>query len=197
MGKIYLFIFFLLITPLGAMGQVSPPLPVPVTESEIRDDSLKMRSNELERIKRDSRKPLSKASAKEREIRFAKIKNDFEGIQKSQDQIIKAYTTGKKINFKKISRAAANLRKQALRLDKNLFGSEEEDKPSEKNRSKNPNTIRNLIIELDRAIGNFVKSPIFNNKNVVELEESRKARRQLQKIIELSHALSKLADKSK
>src|SRR5215217_6180668 len=70
--------------------------PVPVIESEIRDgSSIKMRSIELERVKRDSNKLNPKTTNKEQIIKFAKIKEDFEKIQKLQDEIIKAYSKGK------------------------------------------------------------------------------------------------------
>lgn len=200
MKMIYLFVFAVFLTiPTGIAAQLNPPPPVPVTETEIRNDSLKMRSAQLERIKRDANKPRPRESSREKEIRFAKIKKDFENIQKLQDQIIKAYTTEKKINYNKISKSSTKMRNDALRLEENLFG-ENKTKEESVNAKKEQNkqkSVRDLIILLDSALGNFVSSPIFNNLKVVDLEESKKARSQLRKIIYLSRSLSAQADKNR
>lgn len=184
--------------PVGLAAQIAPPPPVPVTETEIRDDSIKMRSAQLERIKRDAKKPLLRESAKEREIRFGKVKKDFENIQKLQDKIIRTYTTGKEINYARIVRLAADLNKDALRLHKNLFGAaaaaDKKTKEKERRSAGRQEDVRSLIIDLDEAIGKFVGSPIFNNLKVVDLEESKKARLKLIRVIDLSRGLSAAAD---
>lgn len=184
--------------PVGLAAQIAPPPPVPVTETEIRDDSIKMRSAQLERIKRDAKKPLLRESAKEREIRFGKVKKDFENIQKLQDKIIRTYTTGKEINYARIVRLAADLNKDALRLHKNLFGAaaaaDKKTKEKERRSAGRQEGVRSLIIDLDEAIGKFVGSPIFNNLKVVDLEESKKARLKLIRVIDLSRGLAAAAD---
>ncbi len=180
-------------------AQAPPKLPVPVTETEVREDSIKMRSNELERIKRDSTKPLPDLSDREKEIRFARVKDDFEKIQKLQDNIVKAYTTEKIINYKKINRSAAEMNESAKRLSQNLFGSNEnEAKPDEsKKEDYESKSVRDLIIELDNVIGKFVGSSIFNNDKSVGSDESAKAQTQLEKIIFLSDRLERTAGQTK
>ena len=115
-----------------------------------------------------------------------------------QDSIIKAYTTGKTINYSKISSSATNITKNALRLDENLFGA----KPEKKIENKKPESIkrksvRDLIIELDNAIGNFVKSPIFQNIKIVDSKVSKEAQSELENILRLSNMLSNEAEKMK
>lgn len=187
-----------LILSVCANAQNVPPPPTPIAEKDVRENTTKMRSIELERIKRESQKNRRVESTKEREIRFAKIKKDFEDIQKLQDSIIKTYTTGKTINYPKISKAAANMRKNALRLDENLFGAKQK-KEDKNKRSKNSKqkSVRDLIIELDNAIGKFIKSPIFQNTKVVDSEVSKKAQSELEEIMRLSNMLSLEADKMK
>lgn len=193
-----LFLAAVFALPVGLAAQITPPPPVPVTETEIRDDSIKMRSAQLERIKRDAKKPLLRESAKEREIRFGRVKKDFENIQKLQDKIIRTYTTGKQINYAKIGRLAADMNKDALRLHKNLFGAaaaaDKKTKEKERRSAGRQEGVRSLIIDLDKAIGKFVGSPIFNNLKVVDLEESKKARLKLIRVIDLSRGLSAAAD---
>ncbi len=187
-------VFGLLVFTSSIFAQISPN---PVIETEVRDNnSIRMRSLTLERAKRESNKKPAPAPTKEEIIKFAEIKEDFENIQKLQNQIIKSYTTGKKINFGKISDSATELSKKAHRLDLNLFGAEL-DNPS-KTKSKNEvreKSIRDLIVELDAAVGNFVSNPIFTNNKLIDSKMSEKAQIDLQKITKLSETLSKEAKK--
>ena len=86
-------------------GQVSP---TPVSNNELRDaSSIRRRSMDMEKLKRESGKTFPQESTQEATIRFAKVKDDYEHIQKLQAEIVKIYTTGKEINYSKISNSAA------------------------------------------------------------------------------------------
>lgn len=180
----------------SAFGQI--PRPVPIVEIESKSDSMKLRSAELERIKREADKPVFTESAKDKEQRFAEIKLDFESIQKNQDSVIKVYKTGKKINYAKISELASNIRKNALRLSTNLFvvTVNEADNDKEKKETK-PMDVKSLIIDLDNAIGKFVGSPIFKSTKPLDSKDIEAAQKELKKIVEFSEALSKEANKMK
>ena len=173
------------------VGAQLPPPPRPVIETEIRDNSIRMRSAELERIKREADKPTVESTA-EREIRFARVKENFENIQKLQDSIVKNYTRSKKIDYAKISSSAADITKNSLRLGENLFGEKlEKDDRDKKEEKDKPKKVPDLIVELDNAIGSFVSSPIFQNRQTIDRKISEKAEQTLREIIELSDALSK------
>jgi cell fate (sporulation/competence/biofilm development) regulator YlbF (YheA/YmcA/DUF963 family) len=172
-------------------------VPNPVADNEMRDgNSIRRRALELERVKRESNKLKPRESTKEQEIKFAEIKEDFENIQKLQGEIIKTYTTGKKINYEKISQSAAEMTKKTVRLDANLFDSKIEvtvkNKDSE---NAKPKKVRELIIELDKVIGVFVGSPVFKNTKLVDEQSSEKSRLDLEKIFRLSDTLSREAKK--
>jgi len=172
----------------SAYAQVSP---VPAVEAEIRDtNSIRMRSLELERIKRDAYNPRPNETSKEAEIRFAEIKEDFEGIQKLQASIIKAYTTGVRINFEKIRDASSEMSKKEARLGVNLFGTKTEDGSQNKERNLSRKTVRTLIIELDRKLNEFIGSSLFTHRAVVDTAESAHAEASLRGLIKLSTALS-------
>lgn len=174
-------------------------VPNPVIENEIRDvNSIRRRTIELERVKRNANDPAPKASTKEQEIKFAKVKEDFENIQKLQSSIINAYTTGDKIDYKKISELAAEMSKRSVRLDLNLFYSKSDgNDKGETVKNVKPNSVKDLIVELDKVIGIFVSSPIFKNIRLVDGEVSEKSRLDLEKIVKLSYMLSREAKKMK
>ena len=96
-------IFFGITNLLFISSIVVAQIPNPVADTEMRDgSSIRRRSIELERVKRDAVKLRPTEDSTERTIKFAEIKEDFENIQKLQSEIVKAYTTGKNINYEKI-----------------------------------------------------------------------------------------------
>ncbi len=180
-----------------ALSSTFAQIPNPVADIEIRDESsLRRRSLELERVKREGNTINPAGASKEQQIKFAQVKADFESIQNLQTAIIKAYTTGKRINYEKIHDSAAEMTNKARRLDENLFDSKQTQKiKAGENVSRK--SIRDLIIELDNSIGKFISSPIFTNTKIVDLETSQKTRIDLEKLLTLSEILSKEAGKMK
>ncbi len=190
-------LFFGIANLLFLSSIVTAQVPTPVVNNEIRDNSsIRSRTIELERVKRDSRKINPREYTKAQEIKFAEVKEDFESIQKLQNSIVKAYTTGEKINYEKISEAAAEMTKKAVRLNENLFDSatEKSDENTKIDGAKQK-SVRNLIIELDNIIEIFVSSPVFKNTKLVDPKDSEKSRLDLEKILRLSNFLSREAKK--
>ncbi|NNE66766.1 MAG: hypothetical protein HKN33_09370 [Pyrinomonadaceae bacterium] len=173
------------------LAQNVPPPPKPIIETELRDNSIKIRAIELERVKRDAHKVQPDPSSKEWKKKFRKTKKFFENIQKLQDKIIAAYTTSERIDYSGISRSASKLNKNAVALEKELFGkSPDADKTSDQ---KEPEGVRDLIIQLDNALGKFVSSPMFTNTKIVDKDVSQAAQTDLQRVIELSILLFRSA----
>lgn len=170
--------------------------PAGAGDKNLGEDSIKMRSVEIERIKREANNPESFARInKEIKIRFPQIKEDFESIQTLQAEIIKAYTTGKSINYEVIQASAEGIHQRAKRLDENLFAAKLEKKSDQK--EDKVKSIRDLIIALDNSIGSFVGSKIFGNINVVDFDVAVKTRTDLNEILEISEKLAKEANKMK
>jgi len=183
--------------------------PAGAGDTDLRDNNVRMRSNEIERIKRDGDKSSGSASQMNNEIdkKFPEINEDYEGIQRSQEAIVKAYTTGAKINYEQIEKSANDLTKNAERLNSNLFatktktkkekGDKKNDEKSDKKDEEKPKEIKALIVELDNAIGSFVSSAMFQNLKAVEQKVADKAQLDLAQIRKISGELSKEAGKLK
>lgn len=169
--------------------------PNPVIDNEIRDPgSIRMRSLQMERIKRDSYKTRIPKTSEEIAFKFKEIKEEFESIQKLEALIIKTYITGKTIDYSKISHYSAELLKKAVKLNDNLFVSninQAENKTDKKEEKSKP--VRELIILLDKSIASFVSSPIFSDNKLVDSNISEKAGIDLEQIIKLSEMLFKEA----
>lgn len=150
----------------------------------------KYRSDEIERVRRDSVKPENPRQA----TRFPQIKEDFEKIQLINSEVLQATTFDAAPNYRRLAEAAAEVKKRATRLRSNLFplGSKIQEKQSEQLPKERQN-LKALLIELDKAITTFVHNPMFENTRVVNQEDSTKAQMDLEKIIDLSARTRKKA----
>jgi hypothetical protein len=179
-----------------------PPGTVPggAGDKNLGDDNIKLRSVELERIKKEAQAAEAASYAPinpKLTAQFGQVKDDYEAVQLLQASIIKAYTTGKTINYAMIETSADAITKRALRLDSNLFASTKKDKIETKSEEKKEASlsIRDLIVNLDNAIGDFVSSPIFGKQKVIEPEVAIKTRDDLSRILKFSEYLTKEAKK--
>lgn len=142
-------------------------------------------------------------------VKYDEIKTDFEQIQLSQDSIIKAYLSGAKIDYEQIGKFSSEINKSANRLNSNLFPliaaeiplaekvetSGAKEKVKTEKELKTSRSVREIIVDLDNAIGKFAVSPMFQNLRTVEPSVSEKTKLDLEKIIELSELLDAEARK--
>lgn len=171
-------------------------------DKNLEDRNIKTRSIDLERIDRDAqRSEAGTQSQAAPAANFAEIKQDFENIQRLQDQIVAAYKVTVKVDYATISASAEQMSKSAARLESNLFPAA--DKPKKKKRSKDQaaeappaaSDMKSLIVDLDNTIAAFVRNAMFTNPQVINAAENARARSDLRKIINLSSALKQEADK--
>ena len=181
----------------SAAAQDAPVVSTPAVADNASaiDNNIKLRSVELERIKREAEKSAVIRQENGTELNFSIIKEDFEGIQKSQRKIVLAYTMGDDIDHKAINSASNEITEMAVRLKGNVFAPETEESKSEGapvEKKANPfrgESLRNLIVLLDNAIGKVVTNPMWQKLAVIDPEVSRQVEAELTKVVELSSAL--------
>jgi hypothetical protein len=187
----------------AVMAQDAPTVSTPSISDNASplDNNIKMRSVELERVKRDAEKTAVLRRDNGKELNFSLIKGDFEGIQQSHADLINAYTMGDTINYKTIAASANKITEMAVRLRGNVFEPKAEDEPGAAadmanegtaDSKSNPylgKTVRDLIVELDNAIGEVVTNPMWQKLAVIDPEVSRVVEARLVKVIETSNAL--------
>ncbi|MDQ3180473.1 MAG: hypothetical protein M3Q33_08135 [Acidobacteriota bacterium] len=177
--------------------------PAGAGDSSLRNDDIRLRSIELERIKREAAKsdPNAYGAINPKiEAKFSQIKEDFENIQISEAAIIKAYKMSKEIDYKLISSSANDINKKSKRLDTNLFlykVEPDETVKTVKKEDKKALDIKDLIINLDKAMGEFVTSKIFLDHKTIDAAVAKKARMDLANILKASEMLAKEAGKMK
>lgn len=186
----------------SVFGQAAPAgagTPPGGGDKNLADDGIKARSVELERAKQELKKAEATQFApinKQISARFPQIKEDFEGLQISQAAIVKAYTTGKTIDYALIESSADDISKKAKRLDANLFAVSADKKVQSnldektKDKAEKPTTVPDLIVDLDNAVGRFVSSKIFANIKIIEPDVAISTRTDLISILQLSEKLA-------
>ncbi len=193
-------IAFVLSSPARAQEHGPPP---GASDRNVGDgvSDIKSRSVEMERARRDAEK-ADKKSENSPNQNFPQIKEDFERIQIINSDVLQAASTHDAApDYMRISEAASELKKRAVRLKSNLFAAESEkhskDKSKEATEQQQQQDVKSLLVALDSAIGGFVSSPIFQNIKVIDPQDSAKARQSLEQVIKLSTQVSKEADKMK
>lgn len=165
----------------------TPGPPAGGSDRNLRDSAsdLKIRSNEMERLKRDAEKPESRTNPTPN---FAEIKEDFERMQVVNTEVQESGARATP-NYEVISKGVDEINKRATRLKGNLFPSPPGKKPKESKLANPLPELKSLLIALDNSIVRFTKSPMFQNVKLVDSEDSKKAQGELEKVIKLSSVI--------
>jgi len=185
----------------GSFLAVPAQLPNPdagTVPKSLEADSTRVRSMELERVKRAGDKGNGQPEAYRR-FNFTEIKKDFEQIQLVFDsRVVKTYKSTNPIDYLRISDGSDEIRLRASRLKANLF--------FEKTKNEKVGTIsvdpkgrqeivKKLIINLNDALRSLVTNPIFRNPGVIDPKDSERANSDLDRIILLGSQLSLVGGK--
>ena len=209
MKKLFILIALVGSTAIYSNVNAQQAAPPGASDKDLGDKNIKTRSVEIERVDRDAHKtdngttnnaaPNGSGSSPEDKLtaKYNAIKADYEQIQISQDAIIKAYQGGGGVDYAQIGKSALEINKSAMRLNTNLFpppvAASDEQKPEKK--TKTTKSVRDLIVELDTAIGSFTTSSMFQNLRLIDPKVAIKAQSDLKQITELSGTLNNEAKK--
>ena len=98
------------------------------------------------------------------------------------------------LDFARVRKESGELKKQATRLKGYLSLPEVEGKPEKPAELQTPESLRSAVVKLDKLVNSFVWNPFFQHPDVVDLEQTTKASRDLVQIIALSEQIRRSAD---
>ncbi len=150
---------------------------------------IKNRSIDMERTKREANKRTVSESFT---LKFPEIKEDFERIQKINDDLLRLTVAETPANYPTVLKFVSEINRRAVRLRSNLFPAEPERKKEAKNKqpmSDESPDVKTLLAALDESINSFVHSSLFQNKNIVNTADSLKAQKDLETVINISSAV--------
>jgi hypothetical protein len=139
-----------------------------------------------------------KAAPRERDynLTYAQIREDYRQLQLVNNELARATSAGA-ADPKGVEKAVSEIRKRAARLRENLTLPEPDPKQTQPRPATAPERTDHLLIILDNLVMAFVTNPIFEQGKVADVKMSKKARADLEGIIEVSDRIKKGADKSK
>lgn len=189
---------FLIILPPSLAAQAGPNPPARGSRGSTSDTFRDMQQREMNirrlEIERDtSKKPAFEVSKEA----IKQVNEDFTRIQEINAEIMHDYVSGAKPDYKHISEAMAEINKRAGRLKTNLLLPPSDAMGNEQAapNGSNERSSRSPLLDLNDLITRFITNPIFKNSETIDVATGTRAKRDLEDIIDLSHRISKSADK--
>jgi hypothetical protein len=162
-------------------------------DREMREADLRERQFLLRTMEPD-RRPAERPSPR---LAMAQIRQDFVRLQVLNNDLAKAASRGGALDFKFVSKSAAEIRKLAARLRDNLAlpdpGSDSEQQ--EAKAAPPPAELTPALSALDGLILKFADGLASKGVYLVDAQSSVKVRRELEAIIELSGWVKKASEK--
>lgn len=170
--------------------------PVVTNTSPSRKPSIRERQLIMDEMAREAGRPRS---TEEKRIALAQIADDFQQIQIVNNKMMGAAMKAATLDYEQIASATGEIKKRASRIKSNLELPRAEPDASKATPEYKPVVdaagMKAALLSLDKSIMSFIESPIFENPNVIDMEHTSKAIRDLDIIIESSRLISKDAER--
>ncbi|HEX9425535.1 MAG TPA: hypothetical protein VF899_20000 [Pyrinomonadaceae bacterium] len=154
---------------------------------------------ESESIERALAEGPRRHAEREWRITLAQIREDFLRIQILNDHLQRFASRSEPFDRRVVAKSASEITKLAERLRENLALPEIEKiaEPSDPNIETGIAQVRLWLLDLGNLINAFVENPVFEKSVVIDAKLSTQARRDLERIIEVSRQVKRSGEKSK
>lgn len=125
------------------------------------------------------------------------VKQDFKRIQVTRNKIVDNLVANKPMDYRLISEQAEEINKRAHQLKTFLMPPAPDEKVKEEKMEVeyNPDEMKGALVKLCNTIFNFTENPVLKTPDVVDVQQSTRAGRDLLAIIELSGNIKRSAEK--
>lgn len=193
---LYLIICFLSFTAVTSFGQSTRPVNV----IERRIETLNRQAKEFERD--NMGRETKKLSKEETAVRNAKLRQEIESdlatLQTLYNSSVSALETTRELRPNFAAETARAVEKSAARLKTNLELPELEKEVLEgMEKNELPEFERNLLVAMCRHIYKFLSNPTFDNVASLDLVEAKRARYDLEMVLQMAARLSNTRNASK
>lgn len=172
-----------------------PPSQREPTQREAARLDMESRQRALRSLENVKEK-LSRRTSTGPRFAYRQIREDFEQIQYATHHLTGYGDLTSALDYGQVRKDASEIKKRASRLKANLL-LPEADKDEKLQRSREaPMTdeLKPAIEALDKVVKSFAFNPVFQRPNILDVENSVKARRDLEAIIRLSDQIQKRAE---
>ena len=185
----------LLIISIGCLIAFSVPAP-----AQSAGDPAKAQMQEMDRREMQLNNLSEKGQPndpKRSQAMMDQVSEDFQRILARHNELVRAIVGNQPLTHQSISNAMAEIKKRSTRLQSSL----KLQKPETTTQGREAESPlietdgKDEMILLCKQIESFVKNPIIEKPGTVDAQALEKARNDLQRIVELSDAIKKQADK--
>ena len=188
----YLLIPLVLFSVSHVFAQGGGPPPVNKVNAErMRQQDMSRREYELRNFGNESSAPKDKRQV---EALMAQTEEDFNRILTLHNEIARALTSKEDLNYQFVSDATAEINKRASRVQHSLALGVSDEEAREIGKSKDDEPIKDSLIKLCNQIRSFVTNPSIENPNTINVDQMKKARHDLESLIQLSGRIKRDAD---
>ena len=122
---------------------------------------------------------------------------DFKRLQILRNDVVRHLQSDKPLDYKFIAAGTEEINRRAARLKAHLVreAPETEKKEQEKQADIGDGQLTDALVKLCKRIDSFTENPVFNLPDVVDVQESVKAGRDLLDVIRLSEGVNKVAER--
>jgi hypothetical protein len=170
----------------GPAVGVSVPRIDPAAE-RIRDEQ------QREMVLRSGGRRVEDAHADERAVKAAaeQLNQDFKRVQIIRNDLARAATSGSTLDYRRVSDAAAEVRKRSVRMQTYLALRREGDdaKQQEDEAERDEAQLKEALARLCHRIDSFVANPRFKSPGVFDVDATARAARDLREMIALSQQI--------
>jgi hypothetical protein len=130
------------------------------------------------------------------EALMAQTEEDFNRMLTLHNEIVRAITATKPLDYRFVSEATGEIRKRASSIQSNVVSSPpaEEMKQVEIPATTNESEMKDGLVKLCKQIRSFVTNPVIEHPNLIDAEKLATAKRDLESVIQLSTHLKRDAD---
>lgn len=191
-GKLLLVLFFLTVTALPFSAQQQPGPPVDRTNPErARQQEMSTREWQLRNIGK-----VPPQTRNERlQALMLQTEEDFNRILTLHNQLARAATSDKPLDFNFVSSAAGEIKKRATRLQSTLVLGDSDHNETEAIPEFRESQMKEAVVLLCKQIKSFVTNPVIETPGTVNAEQLKMARKDLDSLIKLSSHLKKDSEK--
>jgi hypothetical protein len=177
----------------------APPAAGP-PPAGMRDPFAEIRERQQREAQLRSAEMLGTAKTVDRrnvEAAAEQMREDFREIQVLRNKVVRHLKSEKALDYALVARETEEINKRATRLKAQLVreAPEGEKKEEEKPLEVADDDVTRVLVKMCKRIDSFTENPVFKLTDVVDVEQTAKAGRDLRSIINLSAALKKTAER--
>lgn len=194
MNRLMITLILLLLCAAPVFSQSVPPGgPPPIDRrnnaDRIRQQDVSRREYQLRNFGNEANRPKDDRQLK---ALMEQTEEDFTRILTLHNEIARALSSKKDLDYHFVSEAMVEIKKRATRVQSTFgLGLLSDEPPIQE---KSDPEIKNSLVKLCKEIRSFVTNPIIENPNTVDADHLVRARRDLESLIQLSGLIKKDAD---